>query len=223
MKLSELTITQQMRQADQDSLSMAPPDALKKILTKNGWRSLGVGAEGAVAEHPQKAYVLKIFADQSAYQHFVDFVKKNQTNPHLPRFSRYTRQVPGLPYMYVRMEKLSKITQNTLLKKYMNHLLMMSTMGDAHDIDMLNPDLQDKVMDWLLEHQYDVPDLRDADLQPKIFELAGGYPPHTWTDVLDLLGTHSQDWELHVWDMHPGNFMRRGNTLVIADPYYEQY
>lgn len=220
MKLSELTITQQMRQAHQDAHKMAPPEALKSILAKNGWRSLGFGVEGAVAEHPQKAYVLKIFTEESAYKHFVEFVQHNSTNPHLPRFSRYTRQVPGLPYLYVRMEKLTKISESTLLKRFMNHLLMMSVMGQSHEVDMLQSDLEDQVADWLLERDYDLPDLLDPDLQSKIFELAGGYPPDTWTDVLDLLGNHSQDLELHVWDMHPGNFMRRGNTLVIADPYY---
>lgn len=220
MKLNELTITQQMKQAAQDAMRTAPPEALKRMLTAHGWRSLGIGVEGAVAEHPKKSYVLKIFTEDSAYRHFVEFVQQNQSNPHLPKFSRYVRQIPGLPFMYVRMEKLKSISENLLLKKYMNHLLMLNLMGQMHEMETLPGDLHDTVQEWCGNHGFDLVDLTDSDVQSHIFEAAGGYPPDSWSHVLDLLALNSLGHEIDVWDLHAGNFMLRGKTLVIADPYF---
>ena len=219
MNLDEITLTKKLQDVKPYE-TLNASGALKKILTSHGWRSLGTGAESAVAMHPAKAYVLKIFYEESKYQDFVAFVKQHQANPHLPKFSRYVRQVPGTPFMYVRMEKLQRVTESQLLGTYFPYLLAMDAMGQAHGVDMLSSDLADIVQDNVGDWGFDSTDLLDSEISPDIYERAGGYPPETWVDVLDELGEYSRSIDLNTWDMHQGNFMRRGSTLVIADPFY---
>lgn len=217
MIISEINITKQLQNLEPHGFSKE----LKQILKKAGWQPLGMGVESVVAMHPAKAYVLKIFDHLSRYQDFVSFVQKHQQNPHLPRFSRYVRQVPGTEFLYVRMEKLQKVPVRDLLDKYFSYLLGMQAMAQAHEIDMLGSwTLSDMVQDKLLDWGYDLTDLLDHELNAAIYERAGGPPPHTWFEVLDDLGAFSHQIDIERWDMHDRNFMRRGSTLVIADPFY---
>jgi hypothetical protein len=227
MKISEITLTKHLKHvADKSgphvnwSERQDAPTMLQHILEKNGWHMLGKGAEGAVAEHPQKAYVLKIFEDASYYQYFVQFVQQHASNPHLPKFSRYVKQVPGVPFLYVRMEKLVPIDNATLKTQYMNHLLEMAIQGLEHHINMLGGSTQDMVTSWLHAHNYFMNDLRNPQKNQEIFDLAGGVPPESWSEVLTLMAESSKQLNLKWWDMHAGNFMRRGKMLVIADPFY---
>lgn len=218
MHITELTITNQLRDVVQSHFNHA--DALKKILTRHGWKSLGTGAEAAVAMHPQKAYVLKIFNSDSQYVHFVEFVQAHQSNPHLPRFSRYVRQVPGTEFSYVRMEKLHKVTQSQLLTTYAAYLADMMAMGQVAEFSMLSDDLDMRMEDNLMHMGYDIQDLLDPEQQDEIYQKLGGQPAHTWSQVLSDLADYSDHMDVASWDMHEDNFMRRGKTLVIVDPFY---
>jgi len=217
MHITEIKLKHELIAAQQP---FADSQKLKRILTLHGWRSLGTGAEAAVAMHPEKAYVLKIFNSDSQYVHFVQFVQAHQSNPHVPRFSRYVRPVPGTEFSYVRMEKLQKVTDSQLLTTYANYLAMMMAMGDATEIIMLNDYLDERLQDHLLTLGYEPADLLDPDQQSEIYQKLGGEPPHTWYQLLSDLAEHSEQHDVAGWDMHAGNFMRRGKTLVIADPFY---
>jgi hypothetical protein len=216
MHINELTITNQLK-------DVGPWDhagSLKKILTRHGWKSLGTGAEAAVAMHPQKAYVLKIFNSDSKYVQFVEFVQAHQSNPHLPRFSRYVRPVPGTEFSYVRMEKLMKVTHTQLLTTYAAYLAEMMAMGQVAEFSMLADDLGMRMEDNLMHMGYEAADLLDFEQQDEIYQKLGGQPPHTWSQVLGDLADYSEHVDVASWDMHEDNFMRRGKTLVIVDPFY---
>ena len=218
MNLDEITFSKQIR--DVPAWNINAQEKLKKILVQHGWKSLGVGAEGTVAMHPAKAYVLKIFNDESKYTNFVEFVQANQSNQHLPKFSRYVRKVPGTNYLYVRMEKLLRVTHSQLAAPYLPYLLAMAAIGQHSGIQTLGDDLDMFVLDKMSDWGFDMPDLLDNSLSDSIYQHAGGYPPESWFEVVDKLAKHSQDLNITGWDMHEGNFMRRDKTLVIADPYF---
>ena len=54
MKIQELELTKQLKRA-------AGHRYLDTILLDHGWKVLGWGVDGIVAEHPSKPYVLKIY------------------------------------------------------------------------------------------------------------------------------------------------------------------
>jgi hypothetical protein len=166
---------------------------------------------------------LKIFRDHSLYQDFVALVQQHPQNPHWPKFGRYVRRVPGTGWLYVRMEKLTKISTSQLLKSYLPHLLALVQIRVKTGLDTLGHDLsydvEDKMQDW----GFDTDDLDNPEDADRIFARAGGRPPESWTQALEMLRDHSRNFpqlDAHGWDMHAANFMRRGSTLVIADPYF---
>lgn len=67
----------------------------RNILVKHGWKVIGSGLGGAVAQHPNRPYVIKLYRNSSRYSQFVEFVQNHQPNPYLPRFNRYVRNLPG--------------------------------------------------------------------------------------------------------------------------------
>lgn len=220
MKIAEITLRHQLGKIQNSTFLKDEFRQLKAILTKYGWKSLGTGAEAAVAIHPNKSYVLKIFREDSKYQDFVKFVEQHHSNPHLPKFSRYVRQVPGLPYLYVRMEKLMRVPEAQLSSTYLSYVLSMYAMGNLYDIDMLGGGLDDMVQYKVKDLGFDASDIMDDETREQIYERVGGAPPETWTQVLANLAEFSKGMDLQIWDMHQGNFLRRGKTLVIADPFY---
>jgi hypothetical protein len=124
MKIQELELTKNLKRS-----IYADGNDLAQILSEYGWRVIGYGVEGAVAEHPKKSYVLKLFPTKSKYVEFVEFVQEHQSNPHLPKFSRYVRKVPGTKFSYVRMEKLNHITLIKLIRRYMPELCALEIIG----------------------------------------------------------------------------------------------
>jgi hypothetical protein len=188
---------------------------LGEILREHGWKLLGTGAEAAVAAHPSKPYVLKIFKNSSRYNHFVKFVDHYPSNPHLPKFSRYVRPVPGTGFNYVRMEKLEKVDHDQLLKEYHSYLLMMLEVGEHARFQTLGDDLTFDVEEFLKESSLDSKETKQL-----VYQKIGGAPPQTWTELIKDLVIYSKQRGVKEWDMHAANFMRRDKTLVITDPFY---
>jgi hypothetical protein len=86
-------------------------------LAKLGWSRIGSGTYGLVYRHPQKNYVLKVFAEDYNYLDWLNYVQQNQTNPHVPRLYGKPRKIGN---MYaIRMEILTPLTIATL-KKYID-------------------------------------------------------------------------------------------------------
>lgn len=203
MKLDELQITK-----DTKVWGTRP----QSILAQYGWTVLGAGFEGAVAEHPQKKYVLKLFNADSKYIDFINkIVKPNHGNPHLPRMDRFVRSIPGAPYFrYVRMEKLNPIPNDTVLvDDFLPEMIMSSIIckrfgkwfGISH---VVNNKLRD------FGTKYD---------DPKVWEIINKKPPSmSWIKTFLQIIKLSKTDRIEI-DMHSGNFMIRGDTLVITDPF----
>ncbi len=78
-------------------------DALRNY----GFKPIGTGAKGTVFQKPGYPYVLKLFGDDNAYLAWLDFCRKHQGNPYVPK-------VKGKPihikdgFYGIRLEQLSK-------------------------------------------------------------------------------------------------------------------
>ena len=209
MKIQELELTKQLKRA------AGWPLNLDTILLDHGWKVLGWGAEGIVAEHPSKPYVLKIYRANSRYSDFVRFSQAHQSNPHVPRFGRYMRDLPG-NWKYVRMEILQEFAdQDQLVKKFLPELAVLEWYGPGGG---LSRRLGNQV-ESICRNLYDInliPGMISLeDLQARV-----GHPDDSWLELMPAFKTftHQLPGNLHV-DLHAGNFMKRGATLVIIDPY----
>ena len=207
MKIQELELTHDLRNM------WRPQD----ILEKYGWKVLGWGVEGAVAEHPTKPYVLKLYSKTSKYSRFVEFVQANQSSPYLPRFGRYVRKLPGSRLSYVRMEKLNPVSEDELLTTYLPQMAVLSWLGIQRGIEGVGHRLS-----------------FDVDMQVDKKGLSLGDPSTNLDTIQTRLGKVSPEWvrvcgallnhagEIGIQgglDLHAGNFMKRGGVLVIIDPY----
>jgi hypothetical protein len=208
MQLSELEITKQLKKRG--------PVHWQKVVNKHGWTLVGWGNEAVVVGHPEKPYVLRIFSKDTPYVDWVNLVKSHQENPHFPKFSRYVRPIPGTEMNYVRMEILKSITQNQLMKDYLPELaylwIQSSLLGLQFDLDFAPT-----VGVYLRELSRG--SIFDKQIQNELWEKIGK-PDSSWKQAIDLLLTLHQKakkWPSDL-DMHHGNFMLRGNILVISDP-----
>lgn len=191
MNLNELEITRKLKKMPRGTDTGAH---LADIVYAHGWTLLGKGAEAAVAEHPQKGYVLKIWPINSLYTKFVRMVQK-YPNPHFPQFSKVMKPIPGTKFSYVRMEKLVKVTQYDIL------------------VDM--PECFCAIKDIYLQSNQALPywiEANMADIRcPTLTPMA--------KQAVKLISAQMKKIGPRL-DLHPGNIMRRGHTWVITDPYY---
>jgi len=204
MKLQELEITRTIQRLRNPG----------EILSRAGWKVLGTGMEGAVAEHPSKPYVLKLFVSKSAYVTFVQYVQAHQSNPHLPRFNRYVRKVPGTRFSYVRMEKLKNVDEDRVIETHPGEVLALYVIArvQGHWVD---PSTTRQLLGHLglsalprFDQLEEV--CREKNIQP---------PDREWLQAVSDLAETSRSQDLG-WDLHLNNVMLRGNTLVITDPFF---
>ena len=210
MNLHELQITKDVKEPHVD---------WKTVFEKHGWKVLGEGIEATVGTKPGKPYVLKVFPAGSSFKYFVDFCEKNPS-PHLPTFSRKIRPVPGAtpPAHYVRMEPLQFIGQGDLMAKYFPWLAYAWIACDRNNIEMHW--IWHNRIQHMIEEKFgqSAHSLKDNYKSRALLWSKIGTVPASWKQLVDKLIayvlTQTQNSEI---DFHPGNFMLRGNTLVIID------
>lgn len=199
--LNELEISRQLRRPQM------PGGDLQNILVRAGWKPLGAGAEAGLAEHPRKSYVLKIFPTSSLYNQFLDVVSQAPNNPHFPRLNRQSRRIPGTSYSYVRMEKLKPIGSFDVATAFPDLACLVIQLYKKMGIDrMVNPwgwaynnASWDPLTDLINCNKVSI----DADAQ----------------QAFDLLYQKAKTLGHRRLDLAINNFMARGNTWVITDPF----
>ena len=238
MRINELQIKQDLQNS-------ALPE---KILAKYGWKVLGHGIEGAVAEHPYKSYVLKIFDSHSDYRKYVDLsITSMRGNPHVPVFysSRYAADlkedigervkilvdIPGTAYSYVRMEKLTSITNTELLRRFRPELITAYLIELQYGKRLLGDELSTAIRQrliWLLGNKGTPAAnneqlsqlVSNTELLDKVWQKMGPEPDVEWKNLLlAIKGVSSRSRKFDI-DLHDENVMLRGPTLVITDPLY---
>lgn len=79
---------------------------LPQLMGKYGFKTLGSGKYGFVFGNPSYPYVLKIFMKDSAYLKWIEFCKKNQSNPYIPKIRGKVVKITPMFYA-IRLEKLT--------------------------------------------------------------------------------------------------------------------
>jgi hypothetical protein len=215
MKINELTITKDLNAA-------RDPSDLEDIMQQHGWKVLGSGAEAAVAEHPDKQYVLKVFEKTSRYIDFVHFALENQSNPHVPKFNSHVKQIPNTPYNYVRMEKLTKTNNSKLISDHISDMYALVVISNDHSIQ-IHSSLPNEVETYLDAH-YGIDDIRMYDKRKfeSNFLKIGKKADPSWIQICNSLMDYCNAIGFPHLDLHGANFMMRGNTVVILDPFIEK-
>ena len=118
---------------------------------KKGWNIIGTGAKGTVFDKSGKNYVLKLYKNDSCYNMFLDFLEKNQNNPHLVKIQR--RIVSGKSGL-VAIEKLQRITYSDWRDT------LVSSLGGYLE----NLNVKDKSFEEVLESIKDIVKNKHTDL-----------------------------------------------------------
>lgn len=159
------------------------------FLEMNDWKPISSGLYGFVFTHPDLDYVIKVFKHDDGYLRFVRYAQNNPS-PYLPKFrGKIMRIDDGL--FAVRMEKLEECPATMTWA-----LDLISNFADGHDS---LPDFIKKAK----SSEYWLRCKAVIEANPGIMEL------------VDEL----RKFRVRYMDLHAGNFMMRGKTLVITDPY----
>jgi hypothetical protein len=213
MQLSEIELTKIFKKWSGNKV-----DGPVNIILDSGWKLMGGGVEAAVAMHPNREYVLKLFPKDSNYRNFVEYAKQHRENPHLPRFSRYIKPVPGTDWSYVRMEELKEIGAGVFVagKKMVNDhlaeaLYIRYTELSLHvNMNSFLSMLDKRIKKWIKRIEsgkISYEELCDAlQITP-----ADAY----WKQAVHDIAVTKMGQRI---DLHPENIMLRGSTLVITDP-----
>lgn len=208
MKIQELKITK---------LARDHAEPWYEVFTHYGWEILGTGREAYVALNPHKNYVIKIWRQPSAYNKYVDFVKKHP-NPHFPRFFREPRHIPGTNFYYIALEKLEPLKDN-LLKAFLPEMIYLGLIFYKHRIYFQQrSEVNQKLAKIFPDNIVRLDNLIvNQNLQEKIWTKIG-HPPDSWKKAVQQIVEFANTWHLE-FDLPDFNFMRWHDTLVITDPF----
>lgn len=209
MNLTELEISKSLKVSTR-------PLHLEDLIREHGWKMLGKGIEAAVARHPHKPYALKLFPSHSKYTQFVKLAQQHANNPHMPRFSRYVRPVPGTDWNYVRMELLAEAEWSNLRSAHAAELCVIwdqvqRAKAEGHGIfwnSAVGADNADYMKKLAQEHAW-----------PDVAACAASADPQ-WTQAVQAVIATMIQQGYRQLDLHYNNMMMRGHTLVITDPFY---
>lgn len=208
MKITELVgIKNKIKDLPQNPRKVAEyPLGLEwhKVLSVNGFKSMGSGSFGTVWEHINLPYVLKVFSDTDiAYIDWISTAIEHKSNSHMPKFvsPKPFTIVPGV--MAVRMEKLTRISEDAyMMLKPMNSIIDVAT------IERIPPS--------------EIIDRRDGSWSSRFIpfiEYCKKYPD--FIPALDIVyesimkpGRRS--------DLHDENIMMRGPVMVFSDPVFDK-
>ena len=178
-------------------------EEVSEVLKKYGYKRLGnESAYGMVFHKTGENSVLKLFSKRDkAYAAFVSLAIQHKSNPHFPRFARKVFEIKGTQYDAVKTELLTESVYPTTLASDMLKLRSYNTKADFEDdiylkaswYNCTEQELKDKYKKWIEDNK----------------ELIEAF------DIVKNFVAKSKGIAL---DIHSGNFMMRGDTVVIIDP-----
>lgn len=164
----------------------------KEYMVANGFEYMGSGAYGTVYEKPGYPWIFKLFKDDPAYVEFIEYSKRNASNPHVPKFKGGIIRINADTYC-VRTEKLVDLPNAVYQKLF-------------PEFEIVNAILNDLVEEH--DSMYD-------QLWRRFEQFKRAYPD--MYEVLEFIFVGSSYYA----DLHNGNMMLRGKTLVFSDPLAE--
>lgn len=177
------------------------PYDLEEYLRNNGYEKLGYGIFSGVFAKPGEKFVLKVNRKSDCYLDFVGKLSRNM-NPHLPRVGKirvYNEEDNNKKWYIIPLEKLEEITLENHISRY-DVLFVLSRAL------MLDP-----------KHMY---------LSSEVKPLLPASPEVIYNRLKDRFGKLNEAlkfvednfYNVCEIDLHEGNIMLRGNTIVITDP-----
>lgn len=163
------------------------------ILEKAGYEKYGSGWYAMVYAKPNADHVLKLFSVRDrSYPEFVNMTIQN-SNTHFPKFKGKMMKVTN-EYYAIRMEMLTRFGEadEPILKKIKNYIYGYATYGRSYSDNIRGQEVINEI-DQVEEMQ---PGIKKA------CEL-----------IADLIANGNVGL-----DLHHGNLMMRGNTIVFTDP-----
>jgi hypothetical protein len=209
-------------------------DFLHYLETK-GWVWAGEGAFGIVYKKPNKNYVIKVYKDDEAYDNFLNFIERNQNDPHIPKIKR--RILPlannqSKNYGIVAIEQLDDLI--TYNKSDWTWVLVQQFQIQLYNSNIGNLSF-DKYLEIVVEK---VRKRYENDLEAEIKQLKNSVIMSRYRQKLRLLDYFvesnieifktfyrlrkflEKNNKTHTYDLHSGNFMIRPSTgeIVVTDP-----
>lgn len=195
-------------------LSVYDP-GIQQALEQKGYTFLNSGADQEAYLEPGTGQVLKIFntqrstkgsggsvmsEDQEMFATFSNYCKANANNEFLPKFSGWKQfTFNDHTYLQIRMERLTELTN--LQMKYVLKFLRISVefgLSPEEVFEKLRKTAQS-------DYKFMIANYGEA----KLLQLIT-----TMCELYQIGQDNGFDF-----DLHPSNFMMRGNTLVITDPW----
>lgn len=178
---------------------------VKEFLNDLGWVQFGDGNWSMVFKKTGINYIIKVFNNDSCYLAFINFAQNN-SSPHYPKFRGKIMKVAGTDFMAVRMETLSPL----LDKEYLDP-------GFAAWIYQEYQFRKNRRINGILNSVFGLSlDRREA--LPKIKDEAEAWAFRNKSFAEALSNLKSVQGKCYV-DLHQDNFMKRGNTWVVIDPF----
>jgi hypothetical protein len=182
---------------------------------------LGYGHHAAAIMIGQNVY--KMWMQDSAYTDFVNYALKHQNNPFLPKFKSGIKQMPAFfkrhedapdVIQYIKMEYLTPVDKSygfrlemegeeALAFGWLSLQNIIETLYSA--FDYLNPDISSFLEALSEKSGYDYSSYDLGDQVTLLVET-----------IMDIMAANPEAG--HNLDLHFGNFMMRGDQLVILDP-----
>lgn len=218
MRLDELQLTKDIKAAEFPQPGKITPGArVKDVLAKYGWDVKGYGTEGAVAVHPKTDAILKLFIYDSKYKSFVSLAE-HHPNIHFPVFYKGVRDIPGTKFSYVMMEKLEKIYEDDILKRFLPELctIYLTSVQYKMQYDFPHSMMQRIAKATGFRRKTDIVDRPDL-----LWNQFGRKPDEEWFTAIDQIYKTAKKIGLQDIDLYHdnNNLMLRSETLVIIDPF----
>jgi hypothetical protein len=173
-------------------------------LQSKGFETINNGSFGVVFTKPGLDYVIKVFKNDPGYLHFIDYCQKNKGNKHLPTFRGKLIKIDEKHFI-ARVERLS--TANKF------QAIVLSVLAKAP----LKAEDFDNFIEEVIENatkQRRTAHVEAANRVEAYINTQRGILK-TRENVINGRGSFNLD-------LHAGNFMFRGDTIVIVDPYFDK-
>ena len=194
MRLEEVTLSQAR------TLRRTPWEhgySVGSWLSHNGFYRTGPGSFGTVYANNESNLVVKVVHRQdTCYLAFVEWIKQQPPNPHLPRCGKIIR-VPGTDGYFLLMEKLTRLEKGDFRDHHwaMVCWLYYNTHKDYY------------------ARRFGMRDYEEGEQLAEVWERDNPLLAATIRKIRAEVMSDSCPWDLHV-----DNLMMRGNTMVIIDP-----
>lgn len=186
------------------------PEKLEKYLTDNNFKQLGSGEFSTVWQSPTEKFVIKVYRsteyNSSIDKQWYEYCRSNKGNPHLPKVGKLKDFGNWYVVFIEKLEPVPMSVDIPAMRIYSEALAELKPLPktskdyEYYEYEFLN-------IPYSLFHG-----TFDNDFLKKMLD---AYP--TVYDIYNKIVKPANSIQVRL-DLHLGNVMMRGDTLVITDP-----